>query len=494
MRPYFFVRTQQKIEISLLDMFNNIRVQRYEGMAGASPVVKTLKVPLIMYYGKDFANWWAMTSTKQRPIPLPILALRFVRKEPASAARTQPTYARQIFSPAIGQYIQDIQPTPYYFYYDLELLSDSAADWQIVNEQINPYFNPFRTLRIKEFDFTPDIERKVPVYLMSVQDTLEDELQTGPKHRLFKTAWNLRLEADYYRPLEFPEMIKYAEMNVRVEDIIDQLQVWVYPDPIAEQIRKPWEELAPSLRRGFTLLKSWARTLMVVQEPIDGVLNNFGDDAQLAPGGYWYVDLTLPDAYRPPMVPQYKELWLTFDEDSPLAKDFSGFGRDFLVLDNDTRVFYPDLPPAGGNSSETGYEVAPNVEWDRILNWFGSEAGEMLSPFTFQMILQFTKSPVPDTIFQYLPNKETKDKDGNIIPEGAVYFDWGLQGDRLYFTFKTYGAKALFYTYRSTNKLVLNKRDIYKFMFVLYDKGYEGVFAYSINNGPTIALETTRTN
>ena len=495
MRPYYFVRSQYKVEVALLDLYNNIKINRFSGVPGASTVVKTLKVPIVFHYSKDFANWYSMTSSKPVLPPLPILGLRFSHREPAPSARTQPTYARQIFSQSAGIWIKDIEPTPYYYYYDLELLSDMASDWQQVAENILPYFNPFRTLRIKEFDFAPDIERKIPVFLQGVQDTIEDETSTDTQnHRFFKFKITFRLEFDLYRPFELPEMIKYAQMNMRVDDIIDQLQVWVYPDPLADQVRKPWEQVSPSIRQGFSLLKSWARTLLVVQDPNTGIPNNYEGHAVQAPLGYWYYDESIPDAARPPVVVNFKDLWLTFDANSPLAKDFSGFNRDFLVLDDSTRVYHPNLAPGAGNSATTGWEVDPTVQWDQLLTWFGSEDGLMGSPYTFQIILQFTQDAIQDTIFQYMANKATKNWKGIDIPEGAVWFDWGLQNGHLYFAFNTYGSKALSYTYISKDKLTLNKTDIYKFAFVIYEEGYSGMFGYTTNSGPMVALEAVRNN
>lgn len=574
MVPYYYVRTQEKVEIALLDMFNNIKVNKYTDLERKS-YTKTIRVPIVINQDKNFANWFRSVDHKKRPMPIPIGGLRFVNKQENGSNRTQATYARSIFSRATDQWIRDIQPTPYYLFYELEFLMDNKSDFGQITENIVPYFNTFRTLRIKEFDFAPDIERKVPVYLQSVTDTFEDEIEAGPKHRFIKTKFLFRLEVDWYRPFELPEMIKYAELNYHIDDFVHSQQIFVYPDPIAQQEKKAWEQLTPSIREGFTLLKTFARTLIRQEDP-DGNVS--------------WEDITTPDAVRPPLVPSFNLLHLNFDDNTPLEDDQSGFNRDFVALNDSTREFVPDMPPvtltdleftnsnvnittneitvgdnsrntyvaennvtfsttgtlptgllpdteyiiatatstgdsdvitlfesdgvtpvditaltpdagihtltkigAAGQDVEDGYEVAPSVTWNKILDWFGTANGEHESPYTFQSILQFKEDPVPDTIFQYLSNDEVLDDNGAVlIPAGEVFFDWGIIDSKPYFTFKTYGDNAMFYNFTTKNQLVLNNTDIYKFVFVSYDKGHAGMFGYTVNDGPMIALETVR--
>lgn len=476
MVPYYYTRQQEKLEIAILSMFQHIIVNKYNDLARKS-FSKTLRVPIVINQDKDFANWYRNISTKQIPMPLPIGGLRFMSKAMNPNNRTQATYCRQIFSKATEQWIQDIQPTPYTFTYSLQFLTDNKSDYGQITENIIPYFNPFRTLRIKEFDFAPDIERKILLQLESVQEELKDELNAGSDHRMLMTTFTFKADMDLYRPFEIPEMIKYAQMNYRVDDIIDSQQIFVYPDPIAQKEKKAWETLAPSIRTGFTLLKTMARTVVQRSD---------------ATGKPTWVDITAPDAIRPIEVPSFDLLHLNFDDDTPNEDDQSGFGRDFVALNDYTRQFVSPLAPGNGQSDTDGYAVDPAVQWNRVLDWFGTNDGLNESPFTFQSILQFKEMPVADTIFQYLVNDETPTKAGVIIPSGEVFFEWGIINSKLYFTFKTYGGNSLFYTFTTKDQLELNNTDIYKFVFILYDNGVSGIFGYTINDGVMIALETDR--
>lgn len=481
MLPFYYVRTLEKVEIALLDMFNDLRVNKYNDITRTT-YTKTVPVPIFTHADKNFANHWRNRLSKKMPMPIPCGGLRFSSITPNNPNRTQTTYARSIFSKASQQWIQDIQPTPYYVTYDMEFLTDNRADWGQLVENILPYFNTFRTLRIKEFDFFSDIECKIPVMLENITTEFEDEIEAGSKHRFIKLKISLRCDVDLYRPFEIPEIIKYAEMNMNMDQFIHKHQVLVYPDPLALREKRDWEILSPSSREGLTLLKTVAGTL-VKEVTLDGVTH--------------WKDITLPDATRPIHVPNYKELSFNFDNDTPNEIDQSGFGRDFVALNDANRTYIPDFPPGAGQDAPDGYQS--NTAWNNILTWFGSEDGLNGTPYTFDIILQFVKPEPDDTIFQSLHNLETPNYKGTYtLPAGEVFFEWGLVSGHMYFTMRTVKlegtafTEVLSHTFTTDNKLELNNTSIYKLTFVLYDKGREGMFGYSVDDGPMIALNTTK--
>ena len=482
MLPTFNVHTIQKVEIALLDMFNDLTVNKYTDITRKT-YTKTVNVPIFIHADKNFANHWRNSTKEKIPMPLPSGGLKFKGISPNNANRTQTTYGRNIFSKATQQWISDIQPTPFILSYELEFITDNRGDWGQLIENTIPYFNVHRSLRIKEFDFAPDIESKINVKLDNISTIFEDEIESNSsKHRFMRIVLDLKCEVDLFRPFQIPEVIKYAEMNVNIGEFMHKHQVFVYPDPIAVKEKKEWESLAPTIRDGLTLLKTVAGTL-VKEVDLDG-------------NTVW-KNITLPDANRPVKVPNYKELSLNFDFDTPNEIDQSGFGRDFVALNDSNRTYIPDFPPGSGQYAPDGYRS--NTTWNNILTWFGSEDGLNGAPYTFDIILQFTDAKPIDTIFQTLHNVETPNyKESITLPAGEVYFEWGLISSKLYFTMRTVKLngtsfiEVLSQTFTTEKELDLNNTSIYKMTFVLYDKGYEGVFGYSIDGGPTIALTTIR--
>lgn len=542
MRPFYYVRTIEKILIGLIDMFNNMYVNKYDDM-NRTTYSRSAKIPIITHNNANFTNFWSSTQYKQQTVPYPIGAIRFVSNAPDAGNRPQPTYAREIFSRSAERWIRDIQPTPYTFNFELQFQADNISDIFQIKENIEPYFNEYRTIVIKEWDFAPEIPRPVVVVINSNTTELNEEItDSDAQQQVYKVTYPITCYGVYHRPYETPEMIKYAEMNFHIdEDIIHREQLLVYPSDIIQQKKKLWETVCPSIREGYSILHTLSTTLMQKQDA-DG--NKYYEDVSLkqlllfdkfttttyheglklcgvdeynedTPGLpyddpdtdykilpkdfdkngipiYTYCESVTDDITRPAEVPSFDLLRFNFDYDTPHESDLSGFGRDFVAVNDDTRKFIPNIAPGNGQEVEGGYAVEDYVDWSKILNWFGDNAnGDIESSYTFKATIQFVEDAPGDTIFQYLSNDETTLSDGTVIPAGEVWFDWGMMNGRLYFTYHTSSKYKTFVS----DVINPNKETIYSFYFALYDKGDKGMFGVKTNFSETmIALNTVEAN
>ena len=584
MRPFYYVRTVEKILIGLMDMFNNMYVNKYDDMNRVD-YSRSAKIPLITHNNANFTNFWSSTQYKQQTVPYPIGSVRFVSDAPDPNNRPQPTYAREIFSRSADRWIRDIQPTPYVFHFELQFQADNISDILQIKENIQPYFNEYRTIVIKEWDFAPEIPRPVQVVISSNTTELNDEVtDSDAQQQVYKVTYPIDCYGVYHRPYETPEMIKYAEMNFNIdEDLIHREQLLVYPSDIIQQKKKLWETVCPTIREGYSILHTLSTTLMQ-KEDADGskyyedvslkqlllfdrfttttyheglklcgvdvynkdslvktvtrpVLDENGNQQYDAEGNiitetitvtqpyddpktvdnpqtqnesspdyyvlpkdfdkngipiYTYCESVTDDITRPAEVPSFDLLRFNFDYDTPHESDLSGFGRDFVAVNDDTRKFIPNIAPGNGQEVEGGYAVEDYVDWSKILNWFGDNAkGDIESSYTFKATIQFVEDTPGDTIFQYLSNDETTLSDGTVIPEGEVWFDWGMMNGRLYFTYHTASKYKTFVS----DVINPNKETIYSFYFALYDKGDKGMFGVKTNFSETmIALNTVEAN
>lgn len=542
MRPFYYVRTIEKILIGLIDMFNNMYVNKYDDM-NRTTYSRSAKIPIITHNNANFTNFWSSTQYKQQTVPYPIGAIRFVSNAPDAGNRPQPTYAREIFSRSAERWIRDIQPTPYTFNFELQFQADNISDIFQIKENIEPYFNEYRTIVIKEWDFAPEIPRPVVVVINSNTTELNEEItDADAQQQVYKVTYPITCYGVYHRPYETPEMIKYAEMNFHIdEDIIHREQLLVYPSDIIQQKKKLWETVCPTIREGYSILHTLSTTLMQKQDA-DG--NKYYEDVSLkqlllfdrfttttyheglklcgvdeynedTPGLpyddpdtdykilpkdfdkngipiYTYCESVTDDITRPAEVPSFDLLRFNFDYDTPHESDLSGFGRDFVAVNDDTRKFIPNIAPGNGQEVEGGYAVEDYVDWSKILNWFGDNAnGDIESSYTFKATIQFVEDAPGDTIFQYLSNDETTLSDGTVIPAGEVWFDWGMMNGRLYFTYHTSSKYKTFVS----DVINPNKETIYSFYFALYDKGDKGMFGVKTNFSETmIALNTVEAN
>lgn len=537
MTPFYYVREIEKLLVAIYDMFDNLRVNKYTDML-RTEFADTVRVKLVTHYSDDFANWLSTTMSKQQLQVLPVAGLRFTGTSKDDSNLVQPTYAREIYSRSNDFWIRDIQPKPTVFRFELTVLSSNFSDFAQLKENIEPYFNDYRTVRLKEFDFAPEIEQPVPVFLAGVSDQLDDETDnTGAKFQQYKTTYQLEAHGLMHKPYALPAEIRYAEMNFIVnKQYNDVEQILVYPDEIAKQRRRAWETVEPSIREGYSLLKTFAKTLvrrgevdgeeywadetlryaMLTYNEITGVDttgSNIGKNPILkgykkdengeyildADGDripiYDWEQVIVDDVERPAEVPSFDFIHLTFDEDSPVAADMSGLGRDFVAVNDDTRKFIPGLPPGNGTNTDGGYVYdTPTADdsrlyWSQILNWFGdNKDGTIGSPYTFKATLQFHESVPGDTLFQYLYNPDDVTlEDGTIIPAESVWFDWGVMDSKLYFTYHTTTQSKTF----ETETFEFDNQMIYSFYFVLYDHGQRGIFGVKTNlNDTMVALKT----
>jgi len=533
MRPFYYVRTIEKILIGLIDMFNNMYVNKYDDMNRVD-YSRSAKIPIITHNNANFTNFWSSTQYKQLTVPYPIGAIRFVSNAPDASNRPQPTYAREIFSRSADRWIRDIQPTPYTFNFELQFQADNISDIFQIKENIEPYFNEYRTIVIKEWDFAPEIPRPVVVVINSNTTELNEEVSdSDAQQQVYKVTYPITCYGVYHRPYETPEMIKYAEMNFHIdEDLIHREQLLVYPSEIIQQKKKLWETVCPTIREGYSILHTLSTTLMQKQDA-DGskyyedvslkqlllfdrfttttyheglklcgvdAYNDPDTDYKILPEDfdangipiYTYCESVTDDITRPAEVPSFDLLRFNFDYDTPHESDLSGFGRDFVAVNDDTRKFIPNIAPGNGQEVEGGYAVEDYVDWSKILNWFGDNAnGDIESSYTFKATIQFVEDAPGDTIFQYLSNDETTLSDGTVIPEGEVWFDWGMMNGRLYFTYHTSSKYKTFVS----DVIHPNKETIYSFYFALYDKGDKGMFGVKTNFSETmIALNTVEAN
>lgn len=520
-------------------MFNNMYVNKYDDMYRTT-YSRSAKIPIITHNNANFTNFWSSTQYKQLTVPYPIGSIRFVSNSPDSTNRPQPTYAREIFCRSADRWIRDIQPTPYVFHFELQFQADNISDIFQIKENIEPYFNEYRTIVIKEWDFAPEIPRPVQVVISSNTTELnEDVTDSDAQQQIFKVSYPIDCYGVYHRPYETPEMIKYAEMNFNIdEDLIHKEQLLVYPSEIIQQKKKLWETVCPTIREGYSILHTLSTTLMQKQDA-DGskyyedvslkqllLFDRFttttyheglklcGDkgeynknteglpyddpntDYKILPKDfdangipvYTYCESVTEDITRPAEVPSFDLLRFNFDYDDSHERDLSGFGRDFVAVNDDSRKFIPNIAPGNGQEVEGGYAVYDEVDWSKILNWFGDNAnGDIESSYTFKATIQFVEDAPGDTIFQYLSNDETTLSDGTVIPEGEVWFDWGMMNGRLYFTYHTSSKYKTFVS----DLIHPNKETIYSFYFALYDKGDKGMFGVKTNFSDTMIVLNT---
>lgn len=219
MIQYYYPRTVRAITIALTDMFNDIKVVKFDSdgnMIGEKDVPVTFG-PVEKYHQDRTEDHYYDSNNVEHnnryylQIPRIALVPNGIVYDPERATGVNEwRYWMQetlgLTDSELESVISDYQPTPYNFNFTVHIKNDSMDYLSQILENILPYFNPTLMLRVKEFSFL-NIERDLPVYLDAVgYDFIED--QTAPDTRFVNATMNLTVKGYMYRPFVLSKVIK----------------------------------------------------------------------------------------------------------------------------------------------------------------------------------------------------------------------------------------------------------------------------------------------
>jgi len=219
MIKYYYPRTIRAVTIALLDMFNDIRVVKYDehnNPVGEKFVPITFG-PVEKYHQDRTENHYYDSEGVEHnqryylQIPRMALVLNGIAYDPERASGSNEW--RYWMKESLGlsetqtnKIISDYQPTPYNFNFTLHIKNDSMDFLSQILENILPYFNPSLMLRVKEFSFL-NIERDLPVSIDGINpDFIDDEDATAT--RFVNCSMNITVKGFMYRPFITSEVIK----------------------------------------------------------------------------------------------------------------------------------------------------------------------------------------------------------------------------------------------------------------------------------------------
>lgn len=210
MVPFYHPRVFERVNIALLDLFDRVRVNRYNK---DGTVRKRIKVPLTFHFSKNFAEF--ILNTQDNPESkhtTPILGLRMGGLDRNTNATPSRTFIREIYDKTSKQMIQDMRPCPWIQTYTLTSYTEQIQDHFQIMEQIIPYFNPTFNTAIKEFEFS-NLKRDVIVELVGVNPQYNDEVERE-KARSYVCEYTFKVRFDMYAPFYLGTLIR--EVNNKI--------------------------------------------------------------------------------------------------------------------------------------------------------------------------------------------------------------------------------------------------------------------------------------
>lgn len=219
MIKYYYPRTVRAITIALTDMFNDIKVVKYDtdgNIIGERDVPITFG-PVEKYHQDRLEDHYFDSDNVEHnnryylQIPRIALVPNGIVYDPDRATganewRYWMKETLELSDSELDNVISDYQPTPYNFNFTVYIKNDSMDYLSQILENILPYFNPTLMLRVKEFSFL-NVERDLPVTLDAVgYDFIED--QAAPDTRYVNATMNLTVRGYMYRPFVLSKVIK----------------------------------------------------------------------------------------------------------------------------------------------------------------------------------------------------------------------------------------------------------------------------------------------
>jgi len=220
MLKYYYPRTIRAITVALLDMFNDIKVVKYDknDVPISEKDVPITFGPVEKYHQDRLENHYFDSNNvehnKRYYLQIPrisIIPTGIVYDSERATGVNEFRYwlkeSLELTESEADTVITDYQPTPYTFSYTVYIKNDSMDTMAQILENFLPYFNPTLMLRVKEFSFL-NIERDIPVTLDGVgYDFIDDE--TVPDSRFVNATLNLTVKGFMYRPFTTSKVIKY---------------------------------------------------------------------------------------------------------------------------------------------------------------------------------------------------------------------------------------------------------------------------------------------
>lgn len=155
-RTHYYYKALRKTIIQFLDIFNDIRIARYE--TDGATIRKYLTVPLKFAPKQKVYHW--LTSRKDDEV-LPIMSAQLQSCE--FAVDRQTNLHREItktITTSAAEVTRFVNPVPYNYGFQLNVWSLYMVDVDQILEQALPYFKPhaFTRLSIPELEATVDIK------------------------------------------------------------------------------------------------------------------------------------------------------------------------------------------------------------------------------------------------------------------------------------------------------------------------------------------------
>lgn len=221
MKTFYYAETIKNVSLAFLNLFNDMVVKKY---AKDGSVVKSINVPIRLgpvdkkhdSRREDYNN-----TNEPFYMTLPRMAvtgpnLGWAEERVKSANTIRNFYAENLGLDSVDEFTSDPHPTPYDFNYILHVKSHDFSYYCQILENVLPYFNPSKYMRVKEFSFL-NIERDLEVMFNG-----DASLDLAPEFAenetdMYETQLGFTVKGWMYYPTFTSEVIKIINSKYYVD-------------------------------------------------------------------------------------------------------------------------------------------------------------------------------------------------------------------------------------------------------------------------------------
>ena len=220
----FYYQIMRKTIVQFLDLFNGIKIGRYDTETGR--LLSFVKVPV--KFAPKSKHWYWMekidgNGNRIRDKILPIIGIYLVDVEIATDRKTNkfkslPTNAHN--RNGSRRYVKEVfaNPVPYNYTFQVQILSEYMVDITQIMEQILPYFDPAVNIQISipELSIDGQTTELLDLKVLYNGSSKDDSTTMGPDE-LRHIQWNIDFTVEGYL---FKPKYEYPVIKTIYEQIV----------------------------------------------------------------------------------------------------------------------------------------------------------------------------------------------------------------------------------------------------------------------------------
>lgn len=210
-RQYYFPNIIKKVTTAFLSLFTDIRVAKYDT---TGTLINYRNVPIVFGSKQKFISTIKKSSQMDFSQSLPRMSV-IITGLSYTPAKVWGSEVMSIIKTSVSpETVNNIyRPSSWTLDFTLSIVSLHITEMNQILEQVLPYFNPYKTITIQEFDNVSSFTRDLKVLL---KETTPDFMDEVLEEDIRKIVWDINFSIDcpLYKPILLSDLIKTVKVEL----------------------------------------------------------------------------------------------------------------------------------------------------------------------------------------------------------------------------------------------------------------------------------------